>query len=234
MSAYQVINADSLSLLKDTENESVDLIVTDPPYCSLEKHRAVGTTTRLTNDWFPVISNDALAESVADMFRILKPDSHCYVLCDQETHYVIREAAIACGFTWKKFLVWDKEVIGMGYSWRSQHEVICYLEKGKRRLNNLGWPDVLSHKRVRGGYPTEKPVSLMEALIANSSDEGDVVMDMFAGSGSTLQAALNLNRYAIGADVSEKACADIKGRLDGFYQSSNIHQPRKQLSLVNF
>ncbi len=93
---------------------------------------------------------------------------------------------------------------------------------------------MLSHKRVRGGYPTEKPVSLMEALIANSSDEGNVVMDMFAGSGSTLQAALNLNRYAIGADVSEKACADIKGRLDAFYQSCNIHQPRKQLSLVNF
>ena len=54
MSAYQIINADSLTLLKDVEDESVDLIVTDPPYSSLEKHRAVGTTTRLTGDWFPV------------------------------------------------------------------------------------------------------------------------------------------------------------------------------------
>ena len=234
MSAYQIINADSLTLLKDVEDESVDLIVTDPPYSSLEKHRAVGTTTRLTSDWFPVISNEKLAESVVDMHRILKPDSHCYVICDQETHYVIREAAMACGFTWKKLLIWDKDSIGMGYSWRNQHEVICYLEKGKRRLNNLGWSDVLRHKRVRGAYPTEKPVSLIEALIANSSDEGDIVMDMFAGSGSTLEAALNLNRYAIGSEVSTKACADIKQRLSTFPRSERLYQPRKQLSLANF
>ena len=77
-------------------------------------------------------------------------------------------------------------------------------------------------------------MSLIEALIANSSDEGDIIMDMFAGSGSILEAALNLNRYAIGSEVSAKACANIKQRLSAFPSSERLYQPRKQLSLANF
>jgi len=109
-----------------------------------------------------------------------------------------------------------------------------FKDKGKRKLNHLGWSDVLRHKRVRGGYPTEKPVSLLKDLIENSSNEGEVVMDMFAGSGSTLEAALGLNRYAIGADVQASALNTTRARLSAYTEDSELHVPRKQLSLVNF
>ena len=158
---YQLLIGDSFEHISNMENESIDFIVTDPPYASLERHRAIGTTTRLKGDWFEIISNDKLKRYIYEFYRVLKPDTHCYIICDQETHYVVREAAIEAGFTWKKLIIWNKVNPGLGYSWRAQHEVICYMEKGKRKLNNLGLPDVLSHKRIRNGYPTEKPVALL-------------------------------------------------------------------------
>ena len=155
--SYQLLIGDSLDIIKNMNDNSVDLIVTDPAYESLEKHRAIGTTTRLKGEWFDVISNDKLAQVVIELARVLKPDGHCYIMCDQETHYVIRDVCMAMqaqkpkpknAFAWKKFLVWDKVNMGTGYSWRAQHEVVCFLEKGYRRLNSNSWSDVLKHKKV--------------------------------------------------------------------------------------
>ena len=135
--SYQLLIGDSLDIIKNMNDNSVDLIVTDPAYESLEKHRAIGTTTRLKGEWFDVISNDKLAQVVIELARVLKPDGHCYIMCDQETHYVIRDVCMAMqaqkpkpknAFAWKKFLVWDKVNMGTGYSWRAQHEVVCFLE----------------------------------------------------------------------------------------------------------
>ena len=57
---------------------------------------------------------------------------------------------------------------------------------------------------AKGIHPTEKPVALMELLIKQSSNEGDIVLDPFAGSGSTLVAARNLNRHYLGYEIDEK------------------------------
>ena len=110
---YQLLQGDALETLKTIEDASVDLIVTDPPYESLEKHRKIGTTTRLTKAWFPVCSNAYLKRVVAELYRVLKGDSHCYIICDQETHYHIRDAALKCGFMWKKAVIWDKQRNGV-------------------------------------------------------------------------------------------------------------------------
>ena len=103
--------------------------------------------------------------------------------------------------------------IGMGYHYRAKYEFVLFFEKGKRKLNNLGIADVLECKRVYRGYPTEKPVSLLETLITQSSSEGDMVIDPFFGSGSTLVAANNLNRKAMGCDISNAAHDYLKQRL---------------------
>ncbi|MDC8832807.1 DNA-methyltransferase [Alteromonas gilva] len=233
---YQLATGDSLRLVKDMQDESVDLIVTDPAYESLEKHRSVGTTTRLSGEWFEVITNEELKGFIVDCYRILKNNAHCYIMCDQETHYVVREAALACGFTWKKFLVWDKMAISTGYSWRAKHEVICYLEKGKRNLFSNSLPDVLSHKRIRNRYPTEKPVSLFNDLILNSSKPGELVFDAFVGSGASMDAALSLGRDVIGFEKKESQREGIISRMEGNHPdaiySDSLLQPRMQLQLA--
>ena len=86
-------------------------------------------------------------------------------------------------------------------------------EKGKRKLNDLGMPDILECKRVHRGYPTEKPVQLIEHLISQSSSIGELVVDPFFGSGSTPLAAKNLNRIYLGSDISEVAHEHFKNRL---------------------
>lgn len=202
INAFQL---DAVEFLKRQRFESIDLIVTDPAYESLEKHRSIGTTTRLTNEWFDIFPNSRYPEFFQECYLRLKKNAHMYILCDEETLFVIKPIAEACGFKFWKSIIWDKESMGMGYHWRNQTERVAFFEKGKRKLNNLSMPDILRHKRIKGGYPTEKPKGLYADLISNSSNPGEVVADPFFGSGNGLIAAVELDRHAIGSDISDKA-----------------------------
>ena len=202
---------DAKQLLQSFEDESVDLIITDPPYESLEKHRKKGTTTRLkeskgsSNPWFEVVPNSYFEDFFSLAYQKLKQNSHLYFFCDQETMFAVKPMAEAAGFTFWKPIVWDKKKIGMGYHYRARYEFILFFEKGKRKLNNLSIPDVLEVPRIINGYPTEKPVELCEILILQSSNEGDLVVDPFMGSGSCGLAAKRTNRHFIGSDTKEDA-----------------------------
>ncbi|EGR1045547.1 site-specific DNA-methyltransferase, partial [Vibrio cholerae] len=215
----KVFKEDAVRWLSTLADASVDLIVTDPPYESLEKHRNVGTTTRLkvskssSNQWFEIFPNERFESLLREVYRVLKKNSHFYLFCDQETMFVIKPIAEKVGFKFWKPIVWDKVSIGMGYHYRSRHEYILFFEKGKRKLNDLGVPDVLQCKRVFRGYPTEKPVELIEVLISQSSNENQLVVDPFFGSGSTLIAARNLSRSYMGCDISESAHFHFMNRL---------------------
>ncbi|NOI53870.1 site-specific DNA-methyltransferase [Vibrio crassostreae] len=211
---------DAVKWLSTLDKASVDLLITDPPYESLEKHRKIGTTTRLkvskasSNQWFEIFPNDRFEALLCEVYRVLKNHSHFYLFCDQETMFVIKPIAEKIGFKFWKPIVWDKVSIGMGYHYRARHEYILFFEKGKRKLNDLSIPDILTHKRIYRGYPTEKPVSLLEVLVAQSSREGELVVDPFFGSGSTLVAAKNLNRRFKGNDISPSAHKHIRQRAD--------------------
>ncbi|ELL0578735.1 site-specific DNA-methyltransferase [Vibrio cholerae] len=215
----KVFKEDAVRWLSTLADASVDLIVTDPPYESLEKHRNVGTTTRLkvskssSNQWFEIFPNERFESLLREVYRVLKKNSHFYLFCDQKTMFVIKPIAEKVGFKFWKPIVWDKVSIGMGYHYRSRHEYILFFEKGKRKLNDLGVPDVLQCKRVFRGYPTEKPVELIEVLISQSSNENQLVVDPFFGSGSTLIAARNLSRSYMGCDISESAHFHFMNRL---------------------
>jgi site-specific DNA-methyltransferase (adenine-specific) len=215
-----VDHADAVDWLRALDSESVDLVVTDPPYESLEKHRAVGTTTRLkhskasSNDWFRIFPNERLPELFAEIFRVLRNNTHFYLFTDAETMFVAKPLAEAVGFRFWKPIVWDKRRIGMGYHYRSRYEFVLFFEKGKRKLADLGVPDVLECPRVYNGYPTEKPVELAEILVRQSSRSGECVVDPFVGSGSVGVAALQLGRRFIGTDINTKAVDLTTRRLE--------------------
>lgn len=220
--SFELSNADAVSWLRDQPTESIDLLITDPAYESLEKHRAIGTTTRLkhskasSNDWFRIFPNARFGELFAEVYRVLRRNTHFYLLCDAETMFVAKPEAEQAGFKFWKPLVWDKRTIGMGYHYRARYEFILFFEKGKRRLNNLGTPDVLSVARVHGGYPAEKPVGLAEILIEQSSQPGDLVADPFMGSGSVGVAALKTGRRFFGNDLNPEAVQRSAARLREF------------------
>jgi len=217
--AFDLSCRDAVEWLQQLPSESVDLLVTDPAYESLEKHRAIGTTTRLkhskssSNDWFRVFPNARFAELFAEVFRVLRRDTHFYLLCDAETMFVAKPEAERVGFRFWKPLVWDKKSIGMGYHYRARYEFILFFEKGKRRLNDLGVADVITAPRIHRGYPAEKPAAVSEVLINQSSQPGEVVADPFMGSGSVGVAALRLKRRFLGNDLNPDAVRLAGSRL---------------------
>lgn len=218
-SHFQLRQSDAVHWLRTLPSEMADGIITDPPYESLEKHRAIGTTTRLkhskasSNDWFTIFPNERFEELFIEVYRVLRPDSHFYLFCDQETMFFAKPVAEACGFKFWKPLVWDKMKIGMGYHYRARYELILFFEKGKRKLNNLGLPDVIQAPRVHKGYPTEKPVLVSQILIEQSTKAGQLVVDPFMGSASTGVAALTSGRNFLGNDISPDALGLARERL---------------------
>lgn len=215
----QLAHIDAVEWLAALPSESVDLAITDPAYESLEKYRAIGTTTRLkvskgsSNVWFPIFPNVRFPELFGQLYRVLKRNRHLYLFCDQETMWTAKPLAQAAGFRFWKPLVWDKVRLGMGYHYRARYEFILFFEKGKRRLNDLGIADVLAFPRVHGGYPTEKPLELLRVLVRQSSQNGELVIDPFLGSGSTGAAALAEGRAFAGCDVNEPAVQLSRRRL---------------------
>jgi len=218
--SFELRKQDAVAFLRALPMESVDMLVTDPAYESLEKHRAVGTTTRLkvsagsSNPWFSVFPNARFGELFEEVYRVLKRDTHFYLMCDPETAFIAKPIAEQAGFKFWKPLVWDKKSIGMGYHYRARYEFVLFFEKGKRRLSDLGIPDVLQVPRIRGGYPAEKPSALSAILIRQSSVGADLVVDPFMGSGSTGVAALTLGRRFAGNDVADDAVRLSRARLE--------------------
>src|SRR5688572_22601534 len=223
---YELSTKDAVAWLREMPAASVDLLITDPAYESLEKHRAIGTTTRLkhskssSNDWFTIFPNARFGELFREVYRVLKPNSHFYLLCDAETMFVAKPEAEQAGFRFWKPLVWDKCSIGMGYHYRARYEFILFFEKGKRKLNDLGVPDVLTIPRIRGGYPAEKPPEVAEILIKQSTEPGDVVVDPFMGSGSVGVGALRQGRRFLGNDLNPEAVRITAKKLGEFGEGS--------------
>jgi len=219
---YVITQLDAVALLRSLPDRSIDLLNFDLPYESLEKHRAVGSTTRLThskkssNDWFNVFKNERFTELFTECYRVLAPNRHAFLWCDDETSDFMKPAATAAGFKCWKRIVWNKVHFGMGYHYRAQYEFILFLEKGKRRLNNLGVGDVLTSKRIKSkdAYPAEKPVDINETLILNSTQPGEVVCDPFCGSGSAGVAALKHGRRFLGNDLAPGAVELSRKRLE--------------------
>jgi site-specific DNA-methyltransferase (adenine-specific) len=217
--AFDLSQQDAVRWLQGLPSQSVDLLITDPAYESLEKHRAVGTTTRLkhskssSNDWFQVFPNSRFGELFAQAYRVLKRDTHLYLFCDAETMFIAKPEAERAGFKFWKPLVWDKRTIGMGYHYRARYELILFFEKGKRRLNDLGLADIIAVPRIRGGYPAEKPPEVSAVLVGQSSRPQEVVADPFMGSGSVGVAALRQGRRFVGNDINPEAVQLAHQRL---------------------
>lgn len=202
---------------EEVGGDSVDLILTDPPYgIDIDLESTMGSTGvshigDLENDEL----EDALAvfaNAAAEMRRVLKPDGHCYVFASWKTYDKFRDILEETGFNVKNCLVWCKSTPNNqpsfgtgGVNYGLQHEFILYatLEDGDPRSLDRVMSDLILHKHntTNNEHPTEKPVGLLDIFVDQSTDEGDVVLDPFIGSGSTAVAAVQNERDAIGFEI---------------------------------
>ena len=126
----------------------------------------------------------------------------------------------ASGFKFWRELIWVKTTLdggkargGMGYHYRGACERILFFEKGKRKLNDLGVPDVFCAAGERDGYPTAKPLSVVTTLVTESTEPGEMVIDPFMGGWTTAHAALSSGRRVAGNDIATASLEYGRKRL---------------------
>jgi site-specific DNA-methyltransferase (adenine-specific) len=222
---------DAFAFLETLPTESVDMVFTDPPYWTLNKWRNVGTTTRLGGNadkdkqsgWFKTINSEELWQLMCELNRVLKKDRHAFIMCDGQTLKYVLSYAEESGFNYFKPLVWDKVSLGMGYHFRNRHEFIVMLDKGKnRKPKNLSLPDIFTVPMIKGGYPTEKPINLINTFVEQFTEENELVIDPFFGGGSVPNSCQTLKRLFKGSDISEDAHKYANDRL--FKISNQLNQ----------
>lgn len=221
-------NTDTLSLLKDIPSESIDLVVTDPPY-KMTARGSHGNTggmlaKKITMDGNVFDHNDInISDYANDLYRVLKDGSHCYIMTNHVNLIEMLNTMTDVGFHFIKSLIWDKGNKIMGRFYMSQYEYILFFRKGKGvQINNCGTSDILSfpNKKLKGEdgsnlHDTEKPVELMKVLIENSSKPNDIVLEPFMGIGATCIACKECGRRYIGCEIDKKYFDIAKERLNG-------------------
>ena len=224
----KIIKGDAIEFMKTLEDESVDLIVTDPPYKVTSRGNAGSSggmmQTKLSMQGKIFKHNDIKPiEYIPEFYRLLKDGSHCYIMTNHINLQEMLNTATECGFHFIKSLIWNKGNKIMGQFYMSQFEYILFFRKGKgKKINKCGTADILNvpNKKTKGKdgkniHDTEKPVELMKILIENSSQEGELVLDPFIGVGAVGIACKELNRDYIGIELDENyyniACNRING-----------------------
>jgi len=202
MELNKIIHGDCIEVMKGMPSRCIDLIVTDPPYGDNTGYGMNNKTIK--NNENPLINCTALVE----MYRVLKLNSSLYLFTNWK-HYPFLTEFISryTKFKIRHLLVWKKHNFGLGWAFRHQYELILVLEKGKPKYNLKNFSDVqtashINHNKLN--HPHEKPLDLLKKMIIHSSNEGDVVLDPFAGSGSTCKACEGLGRKWIGIELDEK------------------------------
>ena len=234
MNKIKLINGDCLNTLKNIPNESIDLIVTDPPYPTTSRGNAGNSGGMLQKDINKkgkvfTYNNINCKEYAPEFYRLLKDGSHCYVMTNHINLIDMLNTFTDVGFHFIKSLIWNKGNKIMGQYYMSQYEYILFFRKGKgKKINNCGTSDILSisnkktkDKDGKNIHDTEKPVELMEVLVNNSSQENELVLDPFMGVGSTGIACIKNNRNFIGMELDEKYFDIAKNRIEEIEEQLN-------------
>lgn len=209
----KVIQGDCLEIMKDIEDNSIDMILTDPPY-------GISYQSNFRKDKFNKIENDDVVslEFIDEAYRVLKDGGAMYLFTRWDV-YGEWYNKINEQFKIKNCIVWHKRGGGLGDlkgAYMFNHEFCIYAVKGRHILNNKRISDVWEIKKDAPStyeHPTQKPVELFQNIIKKSSNEGDIVLDMFAGSGTTGVACKNLNRNYILIEKEQEYIDIINKRL---------------------
>tara|TARA_R110001592_G_scaffold219264_1_gene473409 strand:- start:125 stop:820 length:696 start_codon:yes stop_codon:yes gene_type:complete len=211
----KIYNDDCLNILSKLPTESIDLIVTDPPYKITSRGNtgnSGGMFLKDINKKGKVFNNNDIniSQWLPECYRILKQSSHIYIMTNHINLHEYLNTIKNVGFHFIKSLIWNKGNKIMSQSYMSQFEYILFCRKGSaKKINNCGTSDIIdipNKKQKKDGknlHDTEKPIELMKILIENSTNENDIVLDPFMGIGATIIASKYCNRKYIGIEIDK-------------------------------
>ncbi len=189
----------------------VDLLATDPPYgMDIGYGRGALGLRTIAGDGDTTLISEVMGLSLPFMAT----NSWSAIFCNYAQVGIVQDSVATAGLTVKTVVVWDKKQPSLGMGIRNQHEMIVLARKGKPAESYSGgnvWR--ISRESGRPEHPHMKPQDIMGRLVNYYSPDGGVVLDPYAGSGSTLVAAKQLGRKAIGVEIDEKYCELTVSRL---------------------
>ena len=187
---------------------SVDIVIADPPYtfglASTGAEGKAGSWGDLMNNahWYAAWLHEIKRLTFAHR-------GAAWIFNSWRSFPVLARAAMEQSWPIESLLVWDKEWIGPGgpRGLRPSYELVALFVQPGFALNNRGLPDIWRCKwsaHKPNGHPSEKPIKLISRLLIESG--GKTILDPFMGSGTTLRAAKDLGKHAIGIEIEERWC----------------------------
>lgn len=249
MTECNLIFGDALVELKKLPDSSVDLIVADPPY-NLGKDYGK-TKDNLEKNEYLEFSKKWLSECN----RLLKPNGSIYIFMGiRYISYIYQILEDDLGLDFQNWIVWHyTQGLGKKKGFSSRHDDILVFSKGSnpkfnlddiripqkfyRKINNMRGANPgnvweFSHVHYcnenRQNHPTQKPEGLIERIVLASSDENDVVLDPFSGSGTTLRVCQQLNRNGIGIEIHQEYIDLTHDRLSKEFNGFDSIDPRME------
>jgi adenine-specific DNA-methyltransferase len=203
-----IINGDCINILPQLDAGSIDFVLTDPPYVLRYKLRDGRTVPNDNFVW--------LNPSFAEMFRVLKHDSFCVSFYGWPNAGKFVTAFLDAGFRIVGHFVFPKPYTSGTGLVRYQHECAYLLAKGRPTPCAEPIGDVIPWKTYTHNkyHPTQKPLGILKPLIEAFTVPGDLVLDPFSGSGSSLLAAKMLGRSWLGIELDAKYHAIATERLE--------------------
>lgn len=206
----RIFHGDCLGVLPDLPAESIDFVLTDPPYL-------VGYTGRWDGDRLAIVGDADpawLAPSFSEIYRVMKRDTFCVSFYGWPHADLFVGCWKQIGFRLVSHLAFVKNVWGLGRFTRGQHETGYLLAKGSPAIPAFAISDTIEWEREHDAFhPNQKPVSALYPLIAAYAPEQGIVLDPFMGSGSSLRAAKDFGLSAIGIEIEERYCRYAASRM---------------------
>lgn len=204
-----------------------DAVVTDAPYRLTSGGRGSSGDGSMAGIFDPDVydnSGDLMAimnwnQMGPPIYRACKPDADAYFMANDKNLFLAQGAFQGAGFRLHNLLVWDKHAPTVNRWYMKHLEYTLYMWKGAARvIAEPGSKQLFKSPRPSSRvHATQKPVSLMAHYINNSTRPGDLVLDPFMGSGTTLIAAILTGRRAVGIEIDpdmfDVACARVKAAL---------------------
>lgn len=230
----KLIHLDALSVTRKLKNNSIQMVYIDPPYNTQKRQQIASTGTGYLDKYEDYIG--FLKPICQEFKRVLKDDGVlCVHLDHREVHYA--KVMLDSVFGRDRFLgeiIWHSELGASSRKfWAMKHTTMLLYSKsepkfnqekvpvvsksppsaGDKRLTSVWYYTLSNTARERVDYPNQKPEYLLENLINVHTDSGDIVLDTFAGSGTTASVAKRLNRGFVTCDVNEQSIVVCEKRL---------------------
>ena len=218
----------------DIPSNSIDLVVTDPPYKTITGGDSDGANSQRPKGMLQgnrklfKFQKLKISEWITEIYRVLKEQTHCYVFTNSLNMEEILAEGRKAGFKIHNILVWQKQNCTPSQYYMKNCEYVILFRKGRAKyINNIGSSKTVHEfllednmttikvNNIIGNklHPCEKPIDLLRLYITNSSNENDVVLDPFMGSGSLACACISENRKYIGYEIDKEYYDISKKRI---------------------